>query len=39
MQGTTQQHWMHSVPRRQGVAGSRINLTFRTIVRKEQQCA
>lgn len=29
MTGTTQQHWMHSIPKRAGVTSPRINLTFR----------
>ncbi|CAK0761450.1 hypothetical protein CVIRNUC_002861 [Coccomyxa viridis] len=32
MQGTTQDHWMHAVPRRLQCSGSRISLTFRKIV-------
>ncbi|KAK9806694.1 hypothetical protein WJX73_009610 [Symbiochloris irregularis] len=32
MSGTTQQHWMHSVPKRARVAEARINLTFRNIL-------
>jgi alkylated DNA repair dioxygenase AlkB len=32
MLGTTQHHWKHGVPKRQGAAGERINLTFRRIV-------
>eukprot|EP00242_Pyramimonas_sp_CCMP2087_P016909 CAMPEP_0198215920 /NCGR_PEP_ID=MMETSP1445-20131203/53539_1 /TAXON_ID=36898 /ORGANISM="Pyramimonas sp., Strain CCMP2087" /LENGTH=271 /DNA_ID=CAMNT_0043891885 /DNA_START=153 /DNA_END=968 /DNA_ORIENTATION=- len=36
MRGTTQDHWIHSVPKRAKVASARINLTFRTIVNIEQ---
>ena len=32
MRGTTQSHWQHHIPKRANVS-SRINLTFRTIVR------
>ena len=32
MKGTTQTHWLHSLPKSRGVALPRINLTFRTIV-------
>jgi hypothetical protein len=31
MGGSTQHHWKHSVPRADGPAGERINLTFRNI--------
>jgi alkylated DNA repair dioxygenase AlkB len=31
MQGVTQQHWQHSLPRRKRVTEARINLTFRLI--------
>ncbi|NJC06695.1 alkylated DNA repair dioxygenase AlkB [Sphingomonas kaistensis] len=31
MKGETQQNWVHSVPKRKGVKGSRFNLTFRNI--------
>ena len=31
MRGTLQQHWVHSVPKRKGLEGGRINLTFRQI--------
>lgn len=30
MRGTTQQHWMHSVPKR-AAQGERLNLTFRQV--------
>lgn len=33
--GTTQDHWMHAVPKRAGVAAPRVNLTFRTVVHLE----
>jgi len=33
MAGKTQTHWMHRLPPTKKVAGARINLTFRTIVR------
>lgn len=32
MQGSTQTHWLHSLPKTVKVQQSRINLTFRTIV-------
>lgn len=32
MQGTTQAHWQHSLPKSRTVTAARINLTFRTIV-------
>lgn len=32
MAGSTQRFWEHSIPRRLGVVGARINLTFRNIV-------
>jgi alkylated DNA repair dioxygenase AlkB len=35
MLGTTQDHWMHSVPKRVRLTAPRVNLTFRTIVRPE----
>ncbi len=31
MQGTTQKHWLHSLPKTTKVSTPRINLTFRTI--------
>jgi len=31
MQGTTQQHWLHQVPKESSITESRINLTFRMI--------
>ena len=31
MRGEMQRHWKHAVPKRASVAGSRFNLTFRTI--------
>jgi hypothetical protein len=37
MRSTTQQHWMHSVPKRKGLEGERVNLTFRLIIHKESQ--
>ena len=33
MLGATQAHWQHAVPARAGVAGARVNLTFRRDVR------
>ena len=33
MQGRTQEHWQHELPRRKRVKTSRINLTFRTLRR------
>lgn len=35
MRGSVQEHWTHSVPKRKGVEGGRINLTFRRITRPE----
>mmetsp|Transcript_38440 Transcript_38440/g.83642 ORF Transcript_38440/g.83642 Transcript_38440/m.83642 type:complete len:147 (-) Transcript_38440:48-488(-) len=35
MRGTTQDHWIHALPKRARVKATRINLTFRTIVNKE----
>jgi len=32
MKGTTQSHWLHSMPKTKKVTTPRINLTFRTIV-------
>ncbi len=32
MQGSTQRHWLHSVPKTTKIATPRINLTFRTMV-------
>jgi alkylated DNA repair dioxygenase AlkB len=32
MQGGTQHFWQHQIPKRAGVVGARINLTFRVIV-------
>lgn len=32
MKGTTQTHWLHSLPKSVKVSNSRINLTFRTII-------
>lgn len=34
MKGTTQLHWWHSLPKTKRVALPRINLTFRTILKK-----
>ena len=31
MRGTTQKHWMHSVPKRAAAQGERLNLTFRQV--------
>eukprot|EP00887_Chlorella_sp_A99_P006893 scaffold2.g6893.t1 len=36
MRGTTQQHWMHSLPKRKGAPGDRISLTFRQVVAAER---
>jgi len=33
MRGTTQEHWQHQAPKSLKVAGPRINLTFRKMVR------
>jgi alkylated DNA repair dioxygenase AlkB len=35
MGGTCQHHWLHSVPKTKAAVGSRINLTFRKIVRMD----
>lgn len=32
MQGATQHHWIHQVPKSRGVSGERINLTFRRVL-------
>ena len=32
MQGTTQTHWLHSIPKSKKIKSPRINLTFRTMV-------
>lgn len=32
MQGSTQQFWEHSVPKRRNVASARVNLTFRNVL-------
>ena len=32
MQGSTQTHWLHSLPKTKKVSAARINLTFRTMV-------
>ena len=37
MRGSLQKHWQHSVPKRKGVEGGRINLTFRSIVAPEEK--
>ena len=36
VQGSTQDHWMHAVPKRAKCLGPRINLTFRRIVHLER---
>jgi len=33
MQGTTQTHWLHSLPKMKKVKTPRVNLTFRTMMR------
>ncbi len=33
--GTTQDHWMHTVPKRATVGSPRVNLTFRRVVHLE----
>jgi len=35
MQGATQTHWQHSLPKSARITQSRINLTFRTIIQQE----
>ena len=37
MGGTTQDNWMHCVPKRASQEGSRINMTFRRIAKPEQE--
>ncbi len=32
MRGATQHHWLHGIPKEPAVTGSRINITFRTII-------
>lgn len=41
MEGATQEHWHHSIPRRRGKnsPGERINLTFRKILSQYSQCS
>ena len=39
MQGSVQEGWLHSVPRRQGLQGERISLTFRRVVLPERAVA
>lgn len=34
MKGTTQTHWLHSIPKSKKIKAQRINLTFRTMVVK-----
>jgi hypothetical protein len=34
MRGTTQTHWLHSLPKMKKVRTPRVNLTFRTMMRK-----
>jgi alkylated DNA repair dioxygenase AlkB len=34
MQGTTQTHWLHSIPKTKKITTPRINLTFRTMIGK-----
>jgi len=34
MEGSTQHHWYHSIPKAQKISEGRINLTFRKIIRK-----
>lgn len=35
MAGTCQHHWIHSLPKRAGPIGERINLTFRKIITRQ----
>lgn len=35
MQGCTQTHWLHSIPKSKKITTARINLTFRTIIEKK----
>ncbi len=32
MKGTTQTNWLHSLPKSKKITGSRVNLTFRTML-------
>ncbi|MCW8886641.1 MAG: alpha-ketoglutarate-dependent dioxygenase AlkB, partial [Motiliproteus sp.] len=32
MAGATQQHWLHSIPKKKGLQAPRINLTFRQVL-------
>jgi alkylated DNA repair dioxygenase AlkB len=32
MQGSTQHHWLHSIPKQLKITTARINLTFRIII-------
>jgi alkylated DNA repair dioxygenase AlkB len=34
MKGTTQTHWLHSIPKTKKITSPRINLTFRTMIGK-----
>ncbi|MEM6831840.1 MAG: alpha-ketoglutarate-dependent dioxygenase AlkB, partial [Bacteroidota bacterium] len=36
MKGTTQSHWLHSLPKTKRVTTPRINLTFRTILNADR---
>merc|ERR1719401_86438 len=38
MEGMTQKHFQHRVPRESGVAGPRINLTWRWILKHTPRC-
>jgi alkylated DNA repair dioxygenase AlkB len=37
MKGTTQTHWLHSIPKAKRITQPRINLTFRTIVGQDKK--
>jgi alkylated DNA repair dioxygenase AlkB len=39
MSGTAQATWQHSVPKRAGLPGARINLTFRRVLTAEDHAA
>ncbi len=39
MSGTCQATWQHSVPKRAGLPGARINLTFRRVLTAEERAA
>ena len=38
MQGSTQTHWLHSIPKATRITQARVNLTFRTILPQRTTC-